>query len=229
MTAARLGLVSLVAALAVAVLPSGSGAANECNGVPRCIHVQGPWVAVPISGEAEYMLECPQGRGVIAGTDALASSLDIHATFDAILGSPVAFGRSTGSSVLFRAVSGRHRPGLFKPFVGCIPSPTQLRNTIATQATPVGPPLELKAVVVKLSPGVFRAVSISCGRGQRLVDSWSARAFASAKPPPAALATAIELQTRINGRRAQLSIGTSEALPANAHAGVQLGVRCASA
>ena len=230
MTAARIAFAAAVAALAVAALPAGSGAANECNGIPRCVPVQGPWVAVPITGEADYMLECPQGRGLVAGTDGLASSIDVHATFDGILGSPVAFGRTTNSSALFRAVSGHHRPGAFKPFIGCIPSPTQLRNTIATQATPVGPPLDLRAIRVKVNAGVIKAVSLSCGKGETLVDSWSAKAFATAKPPAPELAMAIELQTRIiHGNRAQLSIAVSEALPATAQAEVQLGVRCATA
>ncbi len=229
MTAGRLAFVALVGVLAVAALPAGSGAANECNGIPRCVSVQGPWVAVPIVGEAEYLVECPGGMGVVAGTDALASSRDVHATFDGILGSPVSFGRTTAGSALFRAVSGHHRPGAFKPFIGCIPTPSSVRNTLAASATPVGPPLELKAIQVKVSPGVIKTISLTCGKGQTLVDSWSAKAFATAKAPAPELAMGVELQTRIHGRRARLSIATSEVLPATAQAEVQLGVRCAAA
>jgi hypothetical protein len=225
----RIALAALVAVLAVAALPAGSVAADECNGIQRCIPVEGPWVAVPSTGEAIFMLECPQGSGTIAGTDGLASSQDIHATFDGLLGSPVAFGRTTNSTALFRAVSAHHRPGAFKPFAGCIPSPQSVHNTLAAKATPVGPPLDLRAKLFKLVPGGQRTVSVACGKGEVLVDSWSARAFTTANPPSPGLATAIGLQSRIVGRRAVLAITTSEALPASAGAEVQLGVRCAQA
>ncbi len=229
MTARRIALAAVVAALAVAALPPGSGAAKECSGVPRCISVEGPWVAVAATGESDFLLRCPQGKGVVAGTDALASSQDIHATFDATLGSPVAYGRSTGNSTFFRAVSGHHRAGSFKPFIGCIPTPKSTRNTLAAQVTPSGPPLDLRARLFNLRPGVERTVSVSCGRGEVLTDSWSAKAFSSPKPPAPGLAAAIELHAVVKGREAQLAIKTSEALPATAHAEVQLGVRCATA
>jgi hypothetical protein len=223
----RIAFVAALAAIAVAAVPSGSLAAKECDGIQRCVPVEGPWVAVASTGETEFMLQCPHNRGIVAGTDGLASSVDIHATFDGILGSPIAYGRTTNSSVLFRAVSGRHHPGSFRPFVGCIPSPSSVRNTIAAKASPVGPPLDLRSRLVKLNPGLSTTVSLSCGAGESLVDSWSAKAFASVKPPAPELAAAIELKTKISGRQAVLLISTGEGLPAGAAAEVQLGVRCA--
>ena len=69
-------------------------------------------MSVPANGEALLPgLACPQRKGVIAGTDALATSTDIRASFDGILGSPVAFGRTTNTAALFRAVSAHHRAG----------------------------------------------------------------------------------------------------------------------
>ena len=119
----RLLFVVALAALAAAAAPGRVGAANECAGIPRCIPVAGPWVAVPAHGEAEYVLQCPQGRGIVGGTDAQASSLDVRATFDGIIGSPVAFGRTTLSSVLFRALSATHKPGLVQALHRLHPGP----------------------------------------------------------------------------------------------------------
>ncbi|HUK43884.1 MAG TPA: hypothetical protein VLV28_01185 [Gaiellaceae bacterium] len=222
----RLALAALVSGLAFAAVPGGAGAANECNGVPRCIPVEGPWVAVPASGEADYVLSCPQGKGIVAGTDGRASSTDIRATFDGILGSPVASGRTTNSAVLFRAVSAHHRAGLFKPFIGCIPTETAVRNTIATELSPLGAPLDFRTMTVKISPGLQRTVTLSCPAGESLVDSWNATAFGTAKPAPQ-LASAIQVQTKIVNGRARLAITASEALPAGIQAQVQIGVRCA--
>lgn len=221
-------LAALLGALAAAAVPGGAGAANECAGLPRCIPVEGPWVAVPATGEAKFMLQCPQGRGVIAGTDALASTQDVRATFDAILGSPVSFGRSTSTSALFRAVSAHHRAGLFKPFIGCIPAPTSVRNTIATKAMPLGAPLDLRAVTLKLTPGLQRTVTVACPSGESLVDSWNATAFLNASPPSPALASAVTVKSRIVRDRVRLTIFASEALPLGAQAELQIGVRCAT-
>jgi hypothetical protein len=226
-TGRRLVLALLSAGLAFAAVPNGAGAANECNGIQRCIPVEGPWVAVPSTGEAEYMLSCPQGKGIVAGTDGRASSTDIRATFDGILGSPVAFGRTTNTAVLFRAVSASHRPGLFKPFIGCIPSQTAVRNTIATEASPLGAPLDFHAVTVRINPGLQRTVTLACPAGESLVDSWSATAFGTVKPPSPDVASAIQVQTRIVNGHARLEISASEALPPGLQAQLQIGVRCA--
>jgi hypothetical protein len=219
---------SLLAMLAAAAIPAGAGAANECTGIPRCIPVEGPWVSVPANGEAKYMLSCPQGRGVVAGTDALANSQDVRATFDAILGSPVSFGRSTSSAVVFRAVSAHHKAGLFKPFVGCIPAPTSVRNTIATQVTPLGAPLDVRALTLKLSPGLQRTITVACPNGEALVDSWTSTAFGTMQPPSPALAAAVKVKSRIVKDQAVLTIFASEALPRGVQAQLQVGLRCAT-
>jgi hypothetical protein len=226
----RRGLVAaaFVMLLAVAALPGPAGAANECNGIPRCLPVEGPWVAVPANGEVVYALACPQRKGIIAGTDGLATSIDIRASFDGILGSPVAFGRTTNTAALFRAVSARHRAGAFKPFIGCVPTPSAVRNTTAATSTPVGPPLDLRFASLQVKPGFQRVVMLSCPSGEALVDSWNAAAFTTAKPPAPGLAGAIRVRSHPVGARVQMSISVSEALPASAGAQVQLGVRCAA-
>lgn len=228
MTPLRVALLTVLAALALAAVPAGAGAANECSGIPKCIAVVGPWVAVPAQGEVDFVLGCPGGKGIVAGTDARGSSIDIRASFDAILGSPVAFGRSTHTSVLFRAVSARHRPGAFEPFVGCIPAPASVRNTIATEASPLGAPLDYVDRIIRVRAGFERVVTLSCPLGEALVDSWNATAFATERPAETGLAAAISVHTQISGARALMRVSASEALPAGAGAEVQVGVRCAS-
>jgi hypothetical protein len=220
----RLAPVVLLVALA-AVLPPAGSAANECSGLQKCIAVPGPWVAVPSAGEVDFLLECPK-KAIAAGTSALVSTQEIHVSFDGILGSPVAYGRTTNFEVLFRAVSGNHRPGIFKPFLGCLPTPSGTRNTTGVAALPVGAPLDLRATTITLTAGAASSASIGCTRGERLVDSWTATGFASVKAPPAALASAIRVHQGIAGARASASAGSSDGVALADHALVQLGVRC---
>ncbi len=228
MSTRGLVLAGLVLALSLAALPGTAGAANECSGIPRCLPVEGPWVTVPAYGETVFALSCPGGKGIVGGTDGLASSTDIRVSFDGILGSPVAFGRTTHTAALFRAVSAHHKAGSFKPFIGCIPSPSAVRNTTAVQPTSVGPPLDLHFKVVPLNPGFQHVITLTCPAGETLVDSWNSTAFSTVKPPPPAIASAIRVQTRIVGSRVQMAVTASEALPSTAGAEVQLGVRCAA-
>ena len=129
----------VLAVAAAALFACGANAATvECAGIPTCIDVPGPWVAVPASGEAKFLLDCPQRRGVVGGVDALASSRHIHVTFEGLLGGPVAPGRTTTRYAFFRAVSGNHREGLFEPRIGCIPSSAGGPQTTAYTITPAG-------------------------------------------------------------------------------------------
>ena len=215
------------AAAPVAPAAGGVVAAKECSGIPRCVSVPGPWVAVPASGEVEYLLVCPGGKGIVGGTDALVSSQAVQVSFDGIPGSPVAFGRTTNFEVLFRAVSGSHRPGLFEPFIGCIPTQSSQRNT--TGVVPLGAPLVLKATSISPTAGATDAESLGCPRGERLVDSWTATAFAARTPPPAALAETVSVRTLIGRGVASATVAATRALPASARTLVQLGVRCTPA
>lgn len=222
-------------ALPAAAAPAAVGPAvtivspKECNGLPRCISVPGPWVAVPASGGVDYLLECPGGKGIVGGTDALVTSQAIQVSFDGIPGSPVSFGRTTNYEVLFRAVAADHRAGAFEPFIGCIPTQGSTRNTTGVAVEPLGPPLTLLAKTVPLAPGAARSAALGCPSGERLTDSWTATAFATAAPPPPGLAAAIRVSDALRGGSAIASVAASEALPPGAQAQVQLGVRCSSA
>jgi hypothetical protein len=209
------------------MLPAVARGANECAGLPRCVAVPGPWVAVPATGQADYMLECPGGKGIVGGTDAVVSSQAIAVSFDGILGSPIAIGRTTHSQVLFRAVSGDGSPGFFKPFLGCIPTQGSARATTGIAAT-LGPPLDLHAVDIAVVAGRAADGAIGCPLGERRAESWASVAFTTSSPPPASEASAIAVRTATQRRVVSAVVRAPASLPAAARAGVQLGVGCVS-
>jgi len=214
----------VLAVAAAALFASGaSGATVECAGIPTCIDVPGPWVAVPASGEAKFLLDCPQRRGVVGGVDALASSRRIHVTFEGLLGGPVAPGRTTTRYAFFRAVSGNHREGLFEPRIGCIPSSAGGPQTTAYTITPAGPATDLAAATLPVKPGSVRRATLGCANGGRLVESWNATAFAT--PVPSVFADAVTVVRTVRNGQVTIKITASEALPQAAL--VQVGVRCA--
>jgi hypothetical protein len=216
-------LVAVAVAAAAAFLAAGANAATvECAGIQTCIDVPGPWVVVPETGEAKFLLDCPQRRGVVGGVDALASSRDVHVTFDALLGGPVAPGRTTTRYAFFRAVSGRHQEGLFEPRIGCIPSGGGGAQTTAYTVTPAGPPLDLAAATLLVKPGSQRRATLGCANGEHLVDSWDATAFAN--PVPAVYGDAVRVVRTERRGKVVVRIEANEALPRTAL--VQVGVRC---
>ena len=81
--------------------------------------------ACPRNGEIVFALDCPEGKGIVAGIDGAGRARSTSARAStAFSARPVAFGRTTHTSALFRAVSAHHKAGSFKPFIGCIPSPS---------------------------------------------------------------------------------------------------------
>lgn len=253
MRARLLLVVAVLAALASgAIAAHAAQPTNECNGIRECQRAVGPWVVVPAHGWAEYLLDCPGRRGIVAGLDSLTSSNDVHVHFLAQIGAPIAPGRTTTTSAFFRAISATHRRSLFQPRVGCIPNnPTRggtvsfdlasgpppflgaaqllgaQRTTTAVHAVP-GPPFVYAATNLKLRPGVIRTVTIGCVPGQKLAYSWTAVGFRTVAPPPVALADAIQVKATMIGKQVSVAIAASEALPRAAAAEVQLGVMCSS-
>lgn len=222
---ALLVLACVCALAAVAAGGAGAVSGRECAGLQTCIDVPGPWVVVPPQGEAAFLLDCPQRQGIVAGVDAFASSRDVHVSFDALLGSPVAPGRTTTRYALFRAVSAQHQPGLFQPRLGCVPASSGGPQTTAYVITPAGAPLDVAATEVLLRPGAVKSVKLGCANHERLVDSWTATAFL--QPVNPALASAIGVQRVIRDGQVHVTMSASEALPASPRAFVQVGVRCA--
>jgi hypothetical protein len=219
----RLLLLFFTLAGALLVLSTSALAGtSECAGIPTCIDVPGPWVAVPAHGEAKFLLDCPQRRGVVAGVDALASSRDVHVTFEGLLGGPVAPGRTTTRYAFFHAVSGRHRAGLFQPRIGCIPSSAGGPQTTAYRVSPAGPAVDLAAATVPVKPGSVRRMTLGCANGAHMIDSWDATAFPMPVPP--VFAAAVEVERTLHKGQIAVKITASEALPSAAI--VQVGVRC---
>ena len=216
-----------VAALAACALSVSAGATTECRGIKNCLDVQGPWVVVPAHTEATYLLECPQRRGVVGGTDALASSQDVRVSFNALLGGPVSPGTSTTTYAYFRAATASGRAGAFKPLLGCIPLNTGGRQTTSAYVGPPGVPLDYSAVTIPVRSGTQHSTTIACAKSERYVGSWNATDFHSAKLPDIALASAIHVHRTVQNGSATVAITVSETLPAGANAEVQLGVICA--
>jgi hypothetical protein len=223
----RAAAVLAVIVAAFAVTGVGGAATSECAGLPACIDVPGPWVFVPAGAEAPFLLDCPQRRGVVGGVDALASSRDIHVTFDGLLGGPVAPGRTTTRYTFFRGISGHQQAGFFQPRIGCIPSTSGQRQTTSARAiTPTGPPLDLAAATIPVAPGGNHTSTVGCANNEHLVNSWYAVAFGSAVPPPAAFASAVEVKRKLVHGQVLVTVAVSEALPAAAKPIVQVGVAC---
>jgi hypothetical protein len=223
---ARLVPLLVLAALAVgAVAARADLPTNECNGIQECERAEGPWVIVPKHGWVQYLLNCPGRRGIAGGIEAIATSTDVHVSWDAKLGSPASPGRSTQQFVLFRAV-GSGRVGAFKPRIGCIPTgPT--RQTTGVRATIPGTPLNYAATNLKLRPGTVGRTTIGCIPTQKLVDSWTAVAFRTDAEPRLGLAQAIQVRKTVQGKKVRVTIAVSEALPRGTGAEVQLGEACA--
>jgi hypothetical protein len=228
MSIARWSLAALVAALAAAAFAAPGGATNECRGIRDCIDVKGPWVAVPAGRSAVYLLECPRRRGVVGGTDALASSQAIRVSFDGLLGGPVAAGTTTTRFAFFRALSITHRAGSFQPLIGCIPVTSGGRQTTSARAGPPGPPLDLAQTTLRLHAGATRTATLGCPKGEQLVDSWDATAFRTSAPPPVSFANAIRVARTVRNGQLRVTAAASEVLPSAANAEVQAGVVCST-
>ena len=121
-------LVAFAAALAVLAAPSAR-AADECRGLPVCIPVAGPWVAVP-QGDADarfpqrsWRMKCPEGS-IVGGVDARLTHRAVDMSFGGLLGSPVNPGITTTEEVVFTGTytGGASRPTGYRPFIGCIPT-----------------------------------------------------------------------------------------------------------
>jgi len=226
----RLAPLLVVAVLALSALAAANAAlpTNECSGIRECLRAQGPWVAVPKNGWAEYLLDCPRRRGIAAGFEAVATSPDVHVMWQAELGSPASPGRSTSRYGFFRAISATQRPGYFQPRLGCVPISPPSRSTTAVKVTIPGSPLSYVATNLRLKPGTAGRTRIACVPGQRLVSSWTAVAFRTADPPPVGLAAGIQVERGVTkGRQVTVSIAVSEAMPPGVNPELQLGGMCA--
>lgn len=227
LVAASFAAVMPAAALAASPPPSGGLEANPCKGIKNCITVAGPWVAVPATGEAGFLLECPKRSGTIAGTDVLGSSQDMRVVWDGIPGTPVRPGTSTRFFAFFRAASAAGKPGLFQPYIGCIPSPNATpRATVSARITRPTKTLDRWQTLVNLKAGTRQTASRGCGKRERLIGSWHAVVFGSTSAPDPALADKVHVGLTVANGKVGASIQTDAGMPAGAQAEVQVGAVC---
>jgi len=222
-TLAFLGAIAAAAALA----PAGA-ATNECRGIQTCIRVKGPWVIVPARAKAEYLLTCPNGRSVVGGLDALATSRDVRVAFEGRLGAPVQPGQTTTRYAFFRAVSVSNRTQAFQPLLGCIPTQGGGgRSTVSARVVPVGEPLEFRSRIVVVGPGDVKFARVSCERTEMLVGAWHAIAFRTKNPPDLTRVGLVQAHRVIVGKKVVVTASSTDDLSPDAHAIVQVGAECA--
>ena len=225
----RPALLAIVAALAVAAVfaPVGS-ATNECHGIQSCIRVPGPWVIVPARGTAEYLLSCPNGRSIVGGLDAQATTRDVRVSFDGRLGAPVQPGQTTTRYAFFHAVNVSGRKQAFRPLLGCIPTQGGGgRSTVSARVVPTGQPIEYRSRIVVVGPGDVKFGRVTCEKTETLVGAWHAIAFRTKQPPNLAQVGLVSARHAVTGKKVVVTASSTDALSPDAHAIVQVGAECA--
>lgn len=229
----RLLSVLALAAAAAALAPAGAEAARECDGLPACIPVRGPWVQVPGGVTATtYQLSCP-GRGqVIGGLDAdRAGPLEL--SFLGTLGGPVSPGITTGRSAVFVARTTRALSA-FRPLLGCIPA----AGGGGRSRTSYEPKRRLAAVVpveatirrvknVRVRGVQTQQAAHTCLAGERLLGSSVAVAFRQRRPPSLAALGSVRATSRRSGRRVLVTVRSGIARPVDVRVEVQVHAICA--
>jgi hypothetical protein len=244
----RLLVLLALGASALAAGAAPAGATSECNGLPACVRVPGPWVVVPAPAppasrqRVEYQLTCPQ-HFVVGGLDAQLSARTIEISFLGILGGPVNPGITTSSSAVFVAAPTGSGGTLasFRPLIGCMPAgrgagspPTLFRAPRAFAATPLatgpsfapGQPSVRRVKQFELGPSSSRRLTLSCARGERLLQGSRAVGFYSNGPPDDTLMQAVSTTLAVDASRVTVVARTGAAV-ARTRAVVQLQAVCA--
>ena len=229
----------VAAALLAAVAGTGAssaGATNECRGLPVCVRVAGPWVAVPAAQttprpHADFQLSCPRGY-VVGGLDAELTDRAIDIDFLGKLGSPVNPGVTTARSALFRGTYTGNAPKgpSFRPHLGCLPSSGGGSGPVPRRALAAfspGEPTTNRVRTVRLRPGLVRAVA-SCTGSEHLISAWHAVAFYTQSAPPQALIEGVSATRSVQGRRVEVRVRSTAAVQA-VRAVVQVGAVCGGA
>lgn len=205
---------------------SGTGV-NVCHGIKRCVPVEGPWVVVRAGGGSDFLLSCP-ARGVVAGVDALATTTAVRLSFDGRLGAPIAPGVTTTTSAFFRALLVEGRVAEFQPWLGCVALGGGGRSTVSMRVAP-GSALQRRSRIVRLTSGEARTERIGCPGDQRFAGGWGAVAFYTKRPNlrDARLVRASVPPAMESSREEIVHAAAGSALPASAHALIEVGAACA--
>jgi hypothetical protein len=208
----------------------------ECHNVHNCLSVIGPWVVVPASGEASFLLTCPKGKlsGFVGGTDTRASSTNVRVWFDGQIGAPIGQSITTGHFLFFHGVTTNGKQGSFEPVIGCttLQSQTNARSTVSARraaalpGTRAGSPLDLHAKILELVSGSILTKIARCLPHEKLVGSWTALAFASTGLPSLAHVNAVTIKSAVARNAVSAVVSTDRSLPFAPLAEVQVGVEC---
>jgi hypothetical protein len=210
----------LLAALVAAALGSATGApeasaGTECEGLPECIRVVGPWVDVqPGPAPTYFRVRCPGQGQTIGGLDAdrPRGRDGVELSFLGALGGPIGPGITTGREVFFVALATVPRPVTFRPLLGCIPAtggggrsrtsyePTRTLTAVARPAA-VGPRLTRRVKTVRLLDDDRQSSSHRCRPAERLLSFSTAIAFRSRTAPSTARLASVSSSARRVGDR----------------------------
>ncbi len=210
-------IVVVATVVGAGLMPGAARALDECRGLPSCVSVVGPWVAVaPASGgglaSVDWELRCPVAGYVVGGTDARVTTRAIRVTVRGEKGSPVSPGVTTKRSIVFTAgLAARGGPvQAFLPAVGCLPgsggggrSQTSVRR--AGGVFQPGAALVLRVASGRVPPRATRTVTARCPRGSRVVDGSHAVGFRTKAPPSSAVLGGV----RVVERRASTSVSAT--------------------
>jgi hypothetical protein len=229
----RLVLLAALAAAAAAFGVAPAGATNECNGLPICVAVAGPWVLVPVARtpqrpHVEFRMTCPKGY-VAAGLDAELSDRAIDVSFSGRLGAPVNPGITTERAVVFfglYAGAGAKAPS-FRPHIGCMPASGGGGIPTLAAVYPPGKPVVRRVTETTLYAGRKLRVFAACAPGERLVGAAHAVAFWTPQPPTAALAAQVSAVQAVRGERVRVDVTTRKL--GSARALLQVAAVCAGA
>lgn len=227
----------LASALAAAVAAGGAApahATNECRGLQVCVHVAGPWVAVPAPAgvprpRVEYQLSCPRGY-IVGGLDAERSDRDIDISFVGKLGSPVNPGVSTSRAAVFVATyAGRAATAVtFRPHIGCIPSSGGGGGPVPYLVAAAAAPLQTtirRVTTLHVRVGSTQRAVRACAAGERLVAGAHAIGFYTLRPPSAAIVSAVRARQQFSADRIAVTVRSTFAV-SGVRAVVQVSAVC---
>lgn len=214
-----------LAVLVAAALGSGVGAptasaGTECEGLPECIRVVGPWVSVSAGPTPTYFrVRCPGPGQTVGGLDAdyPRGGGGVDVTFLGALGGPVGPGITTGRDIVFVAFATRPRAGTFRPLLGCIPATGgggrsrtsyEPRRTLSAVARPaaVGPVLTRRVKTVRLADIARQSMSHRCRPAERLLSFSTAIAFRTRTAPSTARLGSVSASARRVGSRVLVTV-----------------------
>jgi hypothetical protein len=213
--------VLLLAAMAgaVAALTPGAQAGTECNGLPVCIPVAGPWVKIPAqSGTGRmptyYHQSCPPGS-VIGGLDAEVTHRSIELSFGGNLGGPISPGVTTAGAAVFagRETGRIALPTAFKPLLGCIPGGGGSRGRTMRPPTRSltagfaerGDPVIRRVKAVRVRAGRTTTATHRCLSDERLISYAHAVAFHMKRAPTARQLSQVESRATVTGGRIRVT------------------------